>query len=104
MDCADRDTADVAVKYFEAINRLQAMRDTAAEKLCELHAVSDIGWMGDDATLSMEVAWTDLRNAVLAAITTTYCETGRRTHRQHAVSGTPHADRARRIASRASCH
>lgn len=77
MDYTDRVTAEVAVKYFEAINRLQAMRDTAAKKLRELHAVSDAGWMGDDATLSMEDVWTDLRNAVLAAITTIHCETSR---------------------------
>ncbi|MBC7816909.1 MAG: hypothetical protein IAG10_08490 [Planctomycetaceae bacterium] len=104
MDYAARATADLAVKYDAAINRLQEMRDQAAKKLQGLHVVSDTGWLGDDATLSMEEAWTDLRNAVLAAITATYCEAGRRTPRQHALVGPLHSQRARRIASRASCH
>ena len=104
MDYADGAAANVAVKYYEAINVLQATRDKAAKRLRELHAVSDKPWAWEDATSGVEDAWSDVRSAVIAAISTTYGDTSRRPAGQH-VTDDPHQTyRPRRIAPRGSCY
>jgi hypothetical protein len=104
MDYADRVAADLAVKYYEAIHGLQVTHDKAAAMLRELHAVSDKAWAWEDATTGVEDAWSELRSAVIAAISTTYGDTGRRPSGQH-VSDDPHQTyRTRRIAPRGACY
>lgn len=103
-DYADNVTEDVAVGYDKVIHGLQMTRDNAAKKLRELHSATDTAWAGEDPTMGVEDAWNELRDAVIAAISTTYCEASRRTSRRHAIGG-PHANhRARRIAPRGSCY
>ena len=104
MDYADRVAAEVAVKYYETIYALQATRDKAAKRLRELHAVSDKAWAWEDATSGVEDAWSDLRNAVIAAISTTYGDTNRRPGGQHVTDDSHLTYRTRRIAPRGSCH
>lgn len=104
MDYADRVAADVAVKYYEAISGLQATRDKAAKSLRELHALSDKAWEWEDATSGVEEAWSDLRNAVTAAISATYGDTGRRPNGQHITDNSHLTYRPRRIAPRGACY
>ncbi len=104
MDYADRVAGDVAVKYYEAINVLQATRDKAAKMLRELHAVSDKAWAWEDATSGVEDAWTDLRSAVISAIATTYGDTNRRPSGQHVTDDRHQTYRTRRITPRGSCY
>ena len=101
---ADKTTENVAVHYYEAIHGLQATREKAESRLRELHAVSDTAWAGDDPTMGVEDAWRDLRDAVIAAISTTYCEASRSPPRRHAFGGPHHINRARHIAPRGSCY
>ncbi len=103
-DYADRVAADVAVKYYETINVLQATRDKAAKMLRELHAVSDKAWAWEDATSAVEDAWSDLRSAVVAAISTTYGDTSRRPAGQHVMNDSHQIYRTRHIAPRGSCY
>lgn len=104
MDYADRVAADVAVQYYEAINVLQVTRDKAAKMLRELHAASDKAWAWEDATSGVEDAWSDLRSAVVAAISATYGDTSRRPAGRH-VTDDPHQTyHTRRIAPRGSCY
>lgn len=101
---ADSVTADVADKYDEAIRCLQVTHDNAAKMLRKLHVVREEAWMWDDATTDMEEAWSDLREAVVAAISTTYCEANRRPSRRHATDVSNQANRVCRIAPRGSCY
>ena len=103
-DHADRATADVADDYYEAIHRLQASHDKAAKTLRELDAVSDHAWQGKDSAADVEEAWGELREAVVAAISTTYCEASRRLPGRHTTAGPHQAHRARRIAPRGACY
>lgn len=100
----DYATEDVAVNYYAAIYGLQATREKAETRLRELHAVSDTAWVGDDPTMGVEDAWRELRDAVIAAISTTYCEASRRPSGRHTIGGPHHNNRARRIAPRGSCY
>lgn len=77
MNYANKSTEEIAVEYYESIHGLRATRDKAARKLRELHTVSETAWIGDEATTGVEDAWSELRDAVLTAISTTYCEESR---------------------------
>ena len=103
-DHADRATADVAGDYYEAIRRLQATHDNAAEMLRKLRVVSEESWMWEDAATDVEEAWRELREAVIAAISTTYCEANRRSSRRHAANVSSQANRAHRAPPRGACY
>ena len=103
-DYADRAKADVADKYYEAIRSLQATHDNAAEMLQKLHAASDESWMREDAATDVEEAWRELREAVIAAISMTYCEANRRSSRRHAANVSSQANRAHRAPPRGACY
>ena len=103
-DYADKATEDVAANYYAAIHGLQATRGKAETMLQELHDVSDTAWAGEDPTMGMEDAWRELRDAVIAAISVTYCEASRRPPGRHAIGGPHQNNRARRIAPRGSCY
>lgn len=103
-DYANKATEDVADKYYEAICGLQATHDKAAVMLRKLHVVSEDSWMWEDAATDVEAAWGELREAVVAAISTTYCEAHRRPSAHHTADVRHHANRARRIAPRGSCY
>ena len=103
-DHADRATADVAGDYYEAIRRLQATHDNAAEMLRKLRVVSEESWMREDAVTDVEEAWRELREAVVAAISTTYREASRRPPARHTIDGPHQANRARRIRPRGACY
>jgi hypothetical protein len=98
-DYANNATADVANTYFAVIRDLQAKRDKAATMLCQMHSGHDISWKQESATTGVEDAWNELRDAVLAAITTTYYDARRQTSKPHRFDG-PH--RIRRNAPRGS--
>ena len=101
---ANNAAADVADKYFVVIHNLQAKRDKAAKMLRQLHSGCDKVWMREDAATGVEDAWNELRDAVLAAITTTYCEASRRPTERHRLEGPHRLNRIRRIAPRGSCY
>lgn len=101
---ADRATADVSVKYYEAIKALQAARDKAAKRLRDLHVSTSSAWMWEEAAAGMEDVWSELRNAILAAISTTYCEASSRPSDKHALDVSHQTNRVRRIAPRGSCY
>ena len=103
-DYADKVTAVVAVKYYEMIRSLQTTRDKAAKKLRELRAVGDESWVEGDASTGVEEAWSELRIAVLAAISTTYFESNHNPPAPRASDGLHQAYRARRIAPRGACY
>ena len=103
-DFADSATADIAGGYYEAIRRLQATHDNAAEMLQKLHVVSEESWMQEDAATDVEAAWSQLRDAVVAALSTTYCEASRRPPARHTIDGPHQANRARRIRPRGACY
>lgn len=103
-DHADRAKADVADKYYEAIRGLQATHDNAAEMLRKLHVANEDSWMWEDAVTDVEQAWGDLRDAVVAAISTTYCEASRRPPARHTIDGPHQANRARRVRPRGACY
>ena len=103
-DYADRAKADVADKYYEAIRSLQATHDNAAEMLQKLHAASDESWMQEDAATGVEEAWRELREAVIAAISMTYCEANRRSSRRHAANVSNQTNRAHRAPPRGACY
>ena len=103
-DYADKVTTDVAAGYYKAIHGLQATHEKAEAMLEELSAFSDSAWEGENPTMGVEDAWNDLRDAVIAAISTTYCEASRRPSRRHAADCPRHVDRARHIAPRGSCY
>ncbi len=88
-DHANEATVDVAVVFYEAINQLQLTRVRAIAKVRELQMSNGETWRRDNATIGVDAAWNDLRNAVLVAISTTYCEAN---HIQagHPASGGPH--------------
>ena len=108
MDYADEATGEVTNKFYAVSNCLQTTRDKAAKKLRDLHAVSDMTWK--DAATGVEDAWKELRNAVLAAISVTYCEVisyhdvSPRPSEPHALEGPHQTYRARRIALRRACY
>ncbi len=85
-DYANEATADVAAAFYEAIAQLQLARTRAIAKLRELQMANGDTWKRDDATIGVEAAWNDLRNAVLVAISTTYCEAN------HIQAGHPASD------------
>lgn len=103
-DYADNATEDVADKYFAVIHDLQATRDKAVRMLRQMHSGNDKAWMREDATTGVEDAWNELRDAVLAAISTTYCEASRKPTERHTLEGPHHINRIRRIAPRGSCY
>ena len=103
-DYADKATEDVAVNYYAAIDGLQATREKAETMLRKLDDVSDAAWVGEDPKMGVEDAWNDLRDAVIAAISTTYCEASRRPSGRHAIGGPHQNNRARRVAPRGSCY
>jgi 7-cyano-7-deazaguanine synthase in queuosine biosynthesis len=104
MDYADRVAAELSVKYYEAIQGMQVIHDNAARMLRELHAVSEKAWVWEDATSGVEDAWSDLRNAVMAAIATTYGDADRRSAGKRVTVDPHQAYRQRRIAPRGSCY
>ena len=104
MDYADRSTADIAAKYYEAIDRLQQTRDKATELLRGLLIASDEAPVWQIAAAGVEEAWKEIRDAVLAAISTTYCEANRRSSARHLSAGPHTNNRAGRIAPRGSCY
>ena len=71
-DCADGATADVALNYYEVIERLETTRDNAARKLRKLGAVSGEEWASAEAVRDVENEWREMRRAVIVAISTTY--------------------------------
>ncbi len=70
----DWETTGASSKYDEAIRGLQTTRDKAAVLLRVLNGTNDRDWVDEDATTDVEHAWTELRNAVLVAIASTYSE------------------------------
>ena len=102
-DYANKVTTDVASGYYKAIHGLQATHEKAEAMLEELSAFSDSAWVGADPTMGVEDAWNDLREAVIAAISTTYCEASRRPETRHAAGGPHQIQRVGRIAPRGSC-
>ena len=103
-DYANKVTTDVAAGYYKAIHSLQATHEKAEAMLGELREVSDSAWEGENPTMGVEDAWNELRDAVIAAISTTYCEANRRPVARHAT-GDPHQiQRVGRIAPRGSCY
>lgn len=103
-DFANNATADIADKYFAVIDNLQAKRDKAAKMLRQLHSGNDKVWMQEDVAAGVEDAWNELRDAVLAAITTTYCKASRRPTERHRLEGPHRINRIQRIAPRGSCY
>ena len=103
-DYADKAPADVADRYHEAIRGLQATHDNAAVMLRKLHVVSEDSWMWEDAATDVEAAWGELREAVVTAISTTYCEATRRPSGRHTVSVSDQANRVRNIRPRGACY
>ncbi len=73
-DYACQAPADVALDYCDVIHDLEISRDRAAKKLRKLVAVSGevVAWA--DALRDMENAWRKVRNAVVVAISATWCE------------------------------
>ena len=90
---ANRATADEAGNYRIAIDILQGTCDRATKMLRELHANTDGAWVVEEATTDVENAWNELRNALFAAISTTYCDSSRSPSEERPKYGRPHDER-----------
>ena len=62
---ANEADADAKIEYYNQIDKLQAMQETARNKLTELKESGDDAW--DDLKAGIESAWDSLGNALKSA-------------------------------------
>lgn len=62
---ADKAEAEARIEYYNKVEELRAMQETARSKLAEIKAAGDDAWQ--DLKEGLDQAWEDLGKAVKAA-------------------------------------